>query len=181
MGDFGLFHWDFKKESINRFPWHGFMLEFQVMANKSPHPRILASGKSREKTVCLSCVKEGYHAPRQGLLTGSGTGGVRRGREGKLREGGWGREKEREREREREREGSKAVEGRTPGGSWKKAGGKPGRREGEAEEKNGGRGRLAWLGITEGMRECLQDKKQRAVFVRRPVGNKVLALFYFPT
>ena len=64
-----------------------------------------------------------------------------------------------EREREREREGSKAVEGRTPGGSWKKAGGKPGRREGEAEEKNGGRGRLAWLGITEGMRECLQDKK----------------------
>ena len=39
--------------------------------------------------------------------------------------------------RRREREGSKAVEGRTPGGSWKKAGGKPGRREGEAEEKNG--------------------------------------------
>ena len=73
------------------------------------------------------------------------------------------------------------MEGRTPGGSWKKAGGKPGRKEGEAEEKNGGRGRLAWLGITEGMRECLQDKKQRAVFVRRPVGNKVLALFYFPT
>ena len=35
------------------------------------------------------------------------------------------------------------MEGRTPGGSWKKAGGKPGRREGEAEEKNGGRGRLA--------------------------------------
>ena len=43
----------------------------------------------------------------------------------------------RRREREREREGSKGVEGRTPGGSWKKAGGKPGRREGEAEEKNG--------------------------------------------
>ena len=38
---------------------------------------------------------------------------------------------------EREREGSKGVVGRTPGGSWKKAGGKPGRREGEAEEKNG--------------------------------------------
>ena len=31
-------------------------------------------------------------------------------------------EGEREREREREREGSKAVEGRTPGGSWKKSG-----------------------------------------------------------
>ena len=66
-------------------------------------------------------------------------------------------------------------------GAGKKAGWKPRRKEGKAEEKNGGRGRLAWLGITEGMRECLQDKKQRAVFVRRPVGNKVLALFYFPT
>ena len=54
-----------------------------------------------------------------------------------------GRRLGRQKEREREREGSKAVEGRTPGGSWKKAGGKPGRREGEAEEKNGGRGRLA--------------------------------------
>ena len=51
--------------------------------------------------------------------------------------------RQKEREREREREGPKVVEGRTPGGSWKKAGGKPGRREGEAEEKNGGRGRLA--------------------------------------
>ena len=61
--------------------------------------------------------------------------------------GGYGKEagavRRREREREREREGSKAVEGRTPGGSWKKAGGKPGRREGKAEEKNGGKGRLA--------------------------------------
>ena len=60
--------------------------------------------------------------------------------------------------RRREREGPEAVEGRTPGGSWKKAGGKPGRKEGEAEGGKGG-GRLAWLGITEGMRECLQDKK----------------------
>ena len=34
------------------------------------------------------------------------------------------------------------MEGRTPGGSWKKAGGKPGRKEGEAEGGKGG-GRLA--------------------------------------
>ena len=64
------------------------------------------------------------------------------GREGRLRAGGWA-VRRREREREREREGPEAGEGRTPGGSWKKAGGKPGRREGEAEEKNGGRGRIA--------------------------------------
>ena len=77
------------------------------------------------------------------------------GREGRLRAGGWAVR----RERERERESPKAVEGRTLGGNWKKVGWKPRRKEGKAEEKNGGRGRLAWLGITEGMRECLQDKK----------------------
>ena len=60
--------------------------------------------------------------------------------------------------RRREREGPKAVEGRTLGGSWKKAGWKPRRKEGKAEEKNG-EGRLAWPEITKGMQECLQDKK----------------------
>ena len=98
MGDFGLFHWDFKKESINRFPWHGFMLEFQVMANKSPHPRILASGKSREKTVCLSCVKEGYHAPRQGFLKGIA---LELGEHGGGERGGYGKEAGAVRRRER--------------------------------------------------------------------------------
>jgi len=36
VGGFWVIPLDFKKESINRFPWHGFMLKFQVMANKSP-------------------------------------------------------------------------------------------------------------------------------------------------
>ena len=99
------------------------------------------------------------------------------GREGRLRAGGWA---VRRREREREK-ALKPWREELWVGAGKKAGWKPRRKEGKAEEKNGGRGRLAWLGITEGMRECLQDKKQRAVFVRRPVGNKVLALFYFPT
>ena len=82
--------------------------------------------------------------------------------------------------RRREREGPKAVEGRTPGGSWKKAGGKPGRREGEAEEKNG-EGGGCLVGDCGGDAGVPARQKKRAVSVRRPVGNKVLALFYFPT
>ena len=95
-----------------------------------------AKRESIEKTVCLSCVKEGYHAPRQGFLKGIAleATGHEEGERGGYGKGGWA---VRRREREREREGPEAGEGRTPGGSWKKAGGKPGRREGEAEEKNG--------------------------------------------
>ena len=115
------------------------MLEFQVMANKSPHPRILASGKSREKTVCLSCVRKDI-TPSTGVSYRPWNRGSTEGERGEVTGRRLG---PLEGEREREREGSKAVEGRTPGGSWKKAGGKPGRREGEAEEGGKGGGRLA--------------------------------------
>ena len=106
--------------------------------------------------VCLSCVKEGYHAPRQGFLTGIGTGCT----EGERGEVTGRRLGPLEGEREREREKAlKPWREELWVGAGKKAGWKPRRKEGKAEEKNGGRGRLAWLGITEGMRECLQDKK----------------------
>ena len=83
-------------------------------------------------------------------------GGGERGCYGK----GAGAVRRREREREREREKAlKPWREELWVGAGKKAGWKPRRKEGKAEEKNGGRGRLAWLGITEGMRECLQDKK----------------------
>ena len=150
------------------------------MANKSPHPRILASGKSREKTVCLSCVRKDI-TPSTGVSYRPWNRGSTEGERGEVTGRRLGPlEGEREREREREREGPKAVEGRTPGGSWKKAGGKPGRREGEAEEKNG-EGGGCLVGDCGGDAGVPARQKKRAVSVRRPVGNKVLALFYFPT
>ena len=65
------------------------MLKFQVTANKSPRSQGLPSGKSREKTVCLSCVKEGYHVLDRGFLQAVEPG-EHGGREGRLREGGLG-------------------------------------------------------------------------------------------
>jgi len=58
---------------------------------------------------------------------------------------------------EGEREGPEAVEGRTPGGSWKKAGGKPGRREGEAEEKREEGGLRDW-GLRRGCGSACKTK-----------------------
>ena len=88
--------------------------------------------------VCLSCVKEGYHAPRQGFLTGIGTG-CTEGERGEVTGRRLGPlEGEREREREREREGSKGVEGRTPGRKLeKKREGSRGERKARLRRKTG--------------------------------------------
>ena len=92
------------------------------MANKSPHPRILASGKSREKTVCLSCVRKDI-TPSTGVSYRPWNRGSTEGERGEVTGRRLG-------PLEGEREGPKAVEGRTLGGSWKKSGR-------EAEEKGG--------------------------------------------
>ena len=84
--------------------------------------------------VCLSCVKEGYHAPRQGFLTGIGTGCT----EGERGEVTGRRLGPLEGEREREREGSKGVEGRTPGRKLeKKREGSRGERKARLRRKTG--------------------------------------------
>ena len=63
-----------------------------------------AKRESREKTVCLSCVKEGYHAHGRGFLKA-----LEPGEHGGGERGGYGKEAGAVRRREREREREEAL------------------------------------------------------------------------
>ena len=130
-----------------------------------------AKRESREKTVCLSCVKEGYHALDRGFLKGIGTGGHRGGERG-----GYGKEAGAVRRREKALKPGR--EELRVGAGKKREGSRGG---GRARLRGKGRGGLLSRGLRRGCGSACKTKKQRAVLRRRPVGNKVLALFYFPT
>ena len=115
-----------------------------------------AKRESIEKTVCLSCVKEGYHAPRQGFLKGIAleATGHEEGERGGYGKGGWA---VRRREREREKALKPGREELRVGAGKKREGSRGGGRA--RLRRKTGKGEGAWLGIAEGMRECLQGKK----------------------
>ena len=71
------------------------------------------------------------------------------------------------------------MEGRTPGGSWKKAGGKPGRREGEAEEKREEGGLRDW-GLRRGCGSACKTKNNGPSYEDGPLEIKSWRCSTFP-
>ena len=98
--------------------------------------------------------------------------------------GGYGQEAGAVRRRERGGEGEKALKPwkeELRVGAGKRREGSRGGGRARLRRKTGEGGGLPDWGLRRGCGSACKAKKQRAVFVRRPVGNKVLALFYFPT
>ena len=96
--------------------------------------------------------------------------------------GGYGKEAGAVRRRERETEKAlKSWREELRVGAGKKREGSRGERKARLRRKTGEGGGLPDWGLRRECGSACKAKKQRAVLRRRPVGNKVLALFYFPT
>ena len=147
------------------------MLKFQVTASKSPHPQILPSGKTEKKRYACHALRKDITPSTGGFLKA-----LEPGEHGGGERGGYGKEAGAVRRREKALKPGR--EELRVGAGKKREGSRGG---GRARLRGKGRGGLLSRGLRRGCGSACKTKKQRAIFVRRPVGNKVLALFYFPT